>query len=332
MQAGDFGEEEKVGKLEEERKLIVSAAPHIRAPETTAQLMYWVIAALVPITLTGLFFYKFLAVQTIVMAVLGAVGSEALAQKLLKRPTTIYDGSAAVTGLLLALTLPPRLPWWLPFVGGMIAILLGKMVFGGLGHNVFNPALVSRAILLLSWPQLLTKGSFKPVVVDTITKATPLYIMKETRAGVLHETASAFYRYLFLSNTSGAIGEISALMLIIGGLFLIWRKVIRWRIPVTFLATVALFSLVLRADPLFYLLAGGLLIGAFFMATDYVTSPITPRGQIFFGVGCGFITVILRFYSSLPEGVMFAILFMNSLAPLLDKYTQPRAFGTVKVQ
>lgn len=316
----------------EERKLVVSAAPHIRAPETTSQLMLWVIIALAPVTLTGLYVYKLLAVQTIAMSVIGAVGSEALMQKLLKKPITIYDGSAALTGLLLALTLPPKLPWWLPLVGGITAILLGKVVFGGLGHNIFNPALVSRAVLLLSWPQLLTKGSFKLIAVDTVTKATPLYIMKETRAGNLHGIASSFYRYLFLSNNSGAIGEISALMLIIGGVFLIWRRVIRWRIPTTYLATVAVFSLVLNADPLFYLLAGGLLLGAFFMATDYVTSPITPRGQIAFGIGCGFITVLLRFYSGLPEGVMFAILFMNSLAPLLDRYTQPRMFGTVKAQ
>jgi len=316
----------------EERKLVVSAAPHIRAPETTSQLMLWVIIALAPVTLAGLYVYKLLAVQTIAMSVIGAVGSEALMQKLLKKPITIYDGSAALTGLLLALTLPPKLPWWLPLVGGITAVLLGKVVFGGLGHNIFNPALVSRAVLLLSWPQFLTKGSFKLIAVDTVTKATPLYIMKETRAGNLHAIASSFYKYLFLSNSSGAIGEISALMLIIGGVILIWRRVIRWRIPITFLATVAVFSLVLNADPLFYLLAGGLLLGAFFMATDYVTSPITPRGQIAFGIGCGFITVLLRFYSGLPEGVMFAILFMNSLAPLLDKYTQPRVFGTVKAQ
>jgi electron transport complex protein RnfD len=314
----------------EERKLVVSAAPHIRAPETTSQLMFWVIVALAPATLVGLYFYKLLAVQAILMSVVGAVGSEALMQKLLKKPVTIYDGSAALTGLLLALTLPPRLPWWLPLVGGMVAILLGKAVFGGLGHNIFNPALVSRAILLLSWPQLLTKGSFKLYAVDTITKATPLFIMKEARAGTLQASASSYYGNLFFGNLSGAIGEISALVLIIGGLILIWRRVIRWRIPVTFLASVAVFTLLFGADPIFYLLAGGLLLGAFFMATDYVSSPITPRGQIAFGIGCGFITVLLRFYSGLPEGVMFAILFMNSLAPLLDKYTQPRMFGTVK--
>ncbi len=316
----------------EEKRLVVSAAPHIRAPETTTQLMFLVIIALAPVTLIAFYFYKLLAVQVIAMAVIGAVGAEAAAQKLLKKPATIYDGSAAVTGLLLALTLPPKLPWWLPLIGGIVAILLGKTVFGGLGYNIFNPALVSRAILLLSWPQLLNKGYYKLWAVDTITKATPLYIMKLTREGELQESASVFYKSFLISNTSGCIGEISALLLIAGGIFLIWRRVIRWRIPVTFLATVVLLSSALNADPLFYFLAGGLLLGAFFMATDYVTSPITPRGQIIFGIGCGLITVLLRFYSGLPEGVMFAILFMNSLAPLLDKYTQPRKFGMVRAQ
>ncbi|MGE5541768.1 MAG: RnfABCDGE type electron transport complex subunit D, partial [Bacillota bacterium] len=235
----------------------------------------------------------------------------------------VFDGSAAVTGLLLALVLPPVVPWWIPFIGSFVAISLGKEIFGGLGFNVFNPALVARAILVLSWPVYLTRGWFKPLVVDATSKATPLTAIKEgTLAGL-----SRFYWPLFFNNPGGCIGEVSAFLLILGGAFLLLCTVITWEIPVTYLGTMAVFSLLAGQDPVFHLLAGGAVVGALFMATDYVTSPITSKGKIVFGVTCGLITMMLRLYSKSPEGVTSAILFMNMLTPLIDRSLMPRPFG-----
>lgn len=235
----------------------------------------------------------------------------------------VFDGSAAVTGLLFALVLPPVVPWWIPFIGSFVAISLGKEIFGGLGFNVFNPALVARAILVLSWPVYLTKGWFKPLVADATSSATPLTAIKEgTLAGL-----SRFYAPLFLNNPGGCIGEVSAALLLAGGLLLILAGIITWEIPSTYLGTMVVVSLLVGQDPVFHLLAGGAMLGALFMATDYVTSPITSKGKIVFGVGCGLITMMLRLYSKSPEGVTSAILFMNMLTPLIDRSLNPRPFG-----
>lgn len=325
----------------EEKDLIISAPPHIKAPEDTAQIMYWVIAALMPATLASVYFFKLSALVVVVVTVLAAVATEYIFEKIQKLPVTISDGSAALTGLLLALTLPPRVPWWIALIGGVVAILLGKQLFGGLGWNVFNPALVARAVLVLSWTKHLTKDWYAPLVrIDAKTTATPLYAMKPTVAlhnpmkliwnsqlpSSLINKSSVYLNYLW-GNKSGCIGEVSAALLIVGAIILLWKNIIDWRIPFMYLGTVAVLTLLLKGDPVFYLLAGGLMLGAFYMATDYVTSSITPLGKLIFGFGCGAVTVLLRFYSGLPEAVMFAILFMNMCAPLIDRYTIPTTFG-----
>jgi electron transport complex protein RnfD len=256
----------------------------------------------------------------ILFSVLSAVLTEGIIQKFLKKPLTILDGSAVITGLLLGLILPPTVPIWIPISGAVFAIAIGKHVFGGLGFNIFNPALVGRAFLVASWPLLMTKW----ISPDGITGATPLGILK------LEGIKAVGYSQLFFGNISGSIGETSALALLIGALFLFYKKIISWRIPSIYIGTVFLLTLIFGKDPLFYILSGGLFIGAFFMATDYVTSPITKNGKLIFGFGCGLLTVIIRLYSGLPEGVMYSILLMNALTPLIDRYTAPKPFGFVK--
>ncbi|MDP2859031.1 MAG: RnfABCDGE type electron transport complex subunit D [Bacillota bacterium] len=236
------------------------------------------------------------------------------------------DWSAAVTGLLLAMCLPPKTEWWIAFIGGAVAIALGKEIFGGLGFNIFNPALVSRAILLMSWPSLMTSTWFKNLGIDGSTSATPLALAKDK----LIKDVGAYYTPLAFRNTGGSIGEVSAVLLLLGGLYLIWKEIIDWRIPATYVGTVALLALVMKADPLFSVLAGGVMVGAFFMATDYVTSCSSNNGKIIFGIGCGLITMVLRHYSGAAEAVTGAILFMNMLTPLIDRSVQPRLFGVVK--
>lgn len=315
-----------------DREFIVSAPPHVKAPEDTPRIMWWVFIALAPTAMASVWFLRGHALSVMVFAMLGAIGAEVVWQGLLvRRPQTWRDGSAALTGLLLAMTLPPMVPWWVALIGGAVAILLGKQVFGGLGWNIFNPALVGRAVLMLSWVKHITRDWYRPfLVVDAKTSATPLYAMKLAREGeTVFNPVTAYQSYLW-GNVSGCVGEVSALLLLAGGLFLLWKGIIDWRIPGTYLGTVAVLSFLLGRDPVFYLLAGGLMLGAFYMATDYVTSCITPLGKVIFGTGCGLVTVLLRFYSGLPESVMFAILFMNMCAPLIDKYTIPRKFGWVK--
>ncbi len=315
------------------RLWVVSAPPHVRAVEDTPRIMWTVSASLAPVVAASIWFMRMEAFLVIACSILGAVVAEAAWQKLMQRPNTVADGSAFLTGLLLALTLPPRLPWWIALVGGAVAIILGKQFFGGLGWNIFNPALVGRAFLMLSWVKHITKDWYQPLaVVDARTMATPLYAMKllaEKQELQRFDQAEALRCYLW-GNVSGCVGEVSAILLLLGGLFLLVRGLIDWKIPVSYLATVGLLTWALGRDPLFYLVGGGLLLGSFYMATDYVTSTITPRGRVIFGVGCGLVTVLLRFFSGLPESVMFAILFMNMLAPLIDRYTIPRKFGWVK--
>jgi electron transport complex protein RnfD len=300
-------------------QLTVSANPHIKDKDNVNKIMWYVILALLPATGMGIYLFKIKAFIIIAVSIVAAVITEVLAQKLMKRPITIKDGSAVLTGLLLALVLSPAVPWWIPLIGAVFAVAIAKQVFGGLGHNIFNPALAGRAFLIAAWPALITVW----IMPDGITGATPLGLWKL-------QGVSTSYLQLFLGNIGGSIGETSAVALLIGAVFLLLKKIIDWRIPTAYIGSVVLFALVFRQDPLFHILAGGLLLGAFFMATDYVTTPLTRNGKIIFGVGCGFLTVILRLFSGYPEGVMFAILLMNTTVPLIDRYTKPKPFGFKK--
>lgn len=313
--------------------LLVSSSPHIRSPYTTRDIMLDVIIALVPSAAAGVIFFGGRALLVILASVAGAIATEAVVTKLLGRRLSILDASAAVAGLLLALTLPPDLPPWIACIGAVVAVGIAKMVFGGLGYNPFNPALIGRAVLLASWPALMTTWRWPEAYLsipglsnfDALTTATPLALWKLSGVKVP-------YIHLFFGNTAGSIGETSVPAILLGAAYLIARGHISLRIPGYYLGTVAVLSAIMGQDPLFHLLAGGLLFGAFFMATDYVTTPVTPRGQAIFGIGCGVLTVLIRLYGGYPEGVCYSILIMNATTALLDRVTAPRKFGFVRLK
>ncbi len=300
--------------------LVVSSSPHIRSEETVQRIMLDVIIALLPATAASVYFFGFRALAITLVSIAASVAAEAAIQKIRNKPVTVSDGSAVITGLLLALTLSPAMPLWMVAVGAVVAIGIGKQVYGGLGSNPFNPALVGRAFLVVSFPVHMTTW-VNPV--DGVTSATPLGMLKM-------EGAATGYMELFIGNVGGSLGETSALLLLIGGLYLLYRGIIDWRIPVFYLGTVAAMTFVLGADPMFHLLAGGLMLGAFFMATDMVTTPVTKAGKIVFGVGAGVLVVIIRLYGGYPEGVLFSILLMNTFTPIIEKYTRPKIYGEVK--
>jgi electron transport complex protein RnfD len=311
-------------------KLTLSVSPHLRGPEDVPKIMADVVIALVPTTIAGVILFGFPALWVVLTAVISAVVAEAICQIMMGKPVTIWDFSAVVTGLLLALNLPSGIPLWMVVLGSAFAIGLGKQVFGGLGGNPFNPALVARVFLLISFPlQMTTWPITKFMRVDAITSATPLAGIKEAM------NLKFSYLDLFLGNRGGCIGEVSVVCLLVGAIYLLWRKVITWHIPFSCISTVAIISLLFwlkdpkYGDPLFHILAGGLVLGAFFMATDYTTSPITPKAQILFGIGCGIITIIIRLFGGYPEGVSFSILLMNAVVPLLNRWRRlsPRRFG-----
>lgn len=310
-------------------KLIASSSPHIRSNETVSSVMRDVVIALLPATLAGIYYFRLGAVKVILFAVLAAVVTEAGIQKLRKQEVSINDWSAILTGMLLAFNIPASAPWWVPVIGSIFAIAVVKQMFGGLGHNFMNPALAARAMLLASWPVEMTSW-VKPGA-DAVSAATPLAMISGASAAT--EQMPTLFQ-LFIGNHGGCIGETSALALIIGGIYLVYRGVITPRIPVIYIATVAVMTFVFGGwDPYFMMyqvLAGGLMIGAIYMATDYVSSPVTPKGQIIFALGCGLITSIIRLYGGYPEGVSYSILLMNVASPLIDKYTSPRVFGEVK--
>jgi Na+-translocating ferredoxin:NAD+ oxidoreductase subunit D len=338
-----------------DRVFTVSATPHLRDSTSIPTVMYSVVIALVPAMIGSVYFFGYRAALLIAISVVACVLTEAIIQLLTRRPLSIADGSAVITGILLAFNLPAGTPWWIPVVGSVFAIAVGKMTFGGLGYNPLNPALVGRVFLLISWPVQMTTTWTMPrgTVVDAETVATPLAIYKENIAllknqgdasiGAVNSAMSALmdlkdsYQDLFIGNVSGCIGETSAMLLLIGAVFLLYKRYIDWRIPVTFVVTVGILAWVLGGHEglftgpwLFHILAGGVILGAFYMATDMVTSPITPRGQFIFGFGCGLLTVVIRLYGGFPEGVSFAIILMNLTVPLIDRYTRPRIFGTGK--
>lgn len=298
----------------------VSSSPHIRVKETTKSIMRDVVIALLPATFASVYFFKLQALLVILVSVLSCVGAEYIWQKATKRKVTIGDLSAVVTGLLIAFNLPPSVPLWMPVVGGFFAIIIAKQFFGGLGQNIVNPALVARAFLLASWPTAMTTWTL-----DGVTTATPLAALKAgTQAPALMD--------VFIGNVGGCIGETSALALIIGGVYLLAKRIIDWRIPVSFIGTTFVITAIAgrAGNPLYELFAGGLMIGAFFMATDYATSPITPIGRLIFGVGCGVITAVIRIFGGYPEGVSYSILVMNLFVPLIERWTAPKIFGIEK--
>lgn len=307
-------------------RLLLTSSPHVLGSESIERIMYTVLIALLPAAAVGVYFFGLHALWLMVASMLTAVAAEAIIQLWRKKPVTALDGSALITGLLLALNLPPALPIWMAVLGTAFAVVLGKQIFGGLGANAFNPALLGRAFLAAAFPvHMTTWHVLGGVMADTVTSATPLKLMKM-------QAVMTPLSKLFLGNVGGSIGETSALAILIGGLFLIIRGVIDWRIPFGYLGTVAVLSAVLGQNPGFHLLAGGLMLGAFFMATDYVTSPVTKLGRWIFAIGAGVIVVVIRLYGGLPEGVSYSILIMNGFTPLINQFAVPRRFGEVKAR
>lgn len=327
-------------------RLLVQPSPLLKQPMTTGQAMADVLIALLPATLAGVWFFGFGAALVLLASMAGAVLTEWTFAPIQERRGRLLDGSGLITGLLLGLTLPPGLPLWMAFLGGVVSIGIGKLIWGGLGHNLFNPALVGRAFLLAAFPVAMTTwahqsapGGFFDVAgsnlawplmqsgYDAVSAATPLGLMK-------FESTSTPLWPLMMGNTTGSIGETSGLLLLLGGVYLLLRRDLDWRIPAAIASAVVAFSGLLwlidpqtYPGPLFSLFSGGLLLGAIYMATDPVTSPITPKGAWIFGIGIGFLVILIRVFGGFPEGVMYAILLMNAATPLIDRYTQPRVFG-----
>ena len=314
-------------------ELVVSSSPHSKDHRTVSAIMGYVLIALIPAVIGSLIYFKWRALFLILICTVSCVLFEFLYNALLKRKQTIHDCSAIITGILFALNLPVTIPLWLPPVGCLLAIVVVKMLFGGLGKNIFNPAIAGRIFLFLSFSQFMSGCWITPF--DGVSSATPLAFLKNTSGELVNITSKFTLSDCFLGNVGGCIGETSAALLLLGGCFLLYKKVITWHIPVSFIGTVALITLLFpRYDDisaiqfmLYQLFSGGLFLGAFFMATDYSTSPITPVGRIIYGVGCGLITVFIRYFGGYPEGVSFAILLMNCFAGYLDTKTIPRNFG-----
>ncbi len=324
--------------------LTISGSPHIHDDNTVKKLMYGVVIAMIPALLVSFYFFGLGAVKVTLVAVLACLFFECAIQKyVIKGPVTINDGSALITGVLLAFNVPSNLPVWIIIIGAFVAIAITKMSFGGLGKNPFNPALVGRVFLLISFPVQMTswpvaKPFFGEAITDALTGPTMLGIVKDgLRAGMTVTEALAeapSYIQEFIGFQGGSLGEVSAIALIIGGLYMLFRKIITWHIPVSFMGSVIIFSGILwlinpeqYLDPVFHLITGGMFLGIFFMATDMVTSPINARGQLIFGAGVGIITIIIRIWGAYPEGVSFAILIMNAFVPLINSGIKPKRFG-----
>ena len=322
-------------------KLIVSPSPHVSTRESVPSLMYGVIISLLPALGVSVYYFGIGMLIITAASVLSCIGFEYLIQKfVMKVKTSHLDGSALLTGLLLAFCLPANLPIWMVMIGALVAIGVGKMTFGGLGNNIFNPALVGRVFLFISFPVAMTSwplpGQWLKYT-DALTGATPLGVMKEGLATkavseIMPELPS--FLNLFLGNSMGSAGEVAAFALLIGLIYLLYKKIISWHIPLSILGTVFLFTGILWlanperfADPLFHMLTGGLLLGAIYMATDYVTSPMATKGMLIYGVGIGIVTVLIRVFGAYPEGVQFAILIFNMFTPLINKFVKPKRFG-----
>lgn len=332
-------------------KLIVSSSPHIKSQRTTRFFMHDVILALIPVWIMGIVYFSYRALVVVAISILSCVFFELLYTKLMKKPATIKDCSAVVTGLILGLNLPVTVPVYLPIIGSAFAIIVVKMLYGGLGKNIVNPAAAARIFLFICYSKAMTtwvapvsgsgvNASSLPLFtnVDVVSSATPLTYLKDAQQAA---TLPAHYSVMdmFMGKTGGCIGETCAILLIVGGLFLLMRKVITWHIPVSFIGTVALITFlfpkvttVSRLDfMLYHLFSGGLLLGAIFMATDFATAPTTPLGRVIYGCGCGILTVVIRYFGGYPEGVSFSILIMNFFAWYIDQHTIPKKFGGEKL-
>lgn len=337
---------------------VLRSSPHALSREQVPHVMWTVVLSLAPAALAACWFFGLRALLVIVGAAVGCVVVEYVLLRLRvdarKAMSMSLDGSAVVTGVLLALNLPSSSPWWLVLVGALVAMLLGKHLFGGLGQNIFNPALVARVFLLLAFPaemttwlyprsgrQFMSMPDLGAQNLDAVSGATPLGIIKsdglQAFLSWMAETGTSLWSML-IGNTGGSLGETSALFLLIGAALLFWRGYISWHVPISYVATVFVLTGIMwlvnpnyYANPVLHLLSAGLILGAFFMATDMVTSPVSARGMVIFGIGCGLITAVIRLFGSFPEGVSFAILIMNGLTPLIDRYTKPRKFGAETV-
>ncbi|MCF8009575.1 MAG: RnfABCDGE type electron transport complex subunit D [Halanaerobiales bacterium] len=295
-------------------QLLVTPNPHIKSSTSVEEIMWSVVFALLPAVIAATYFFGLRALLIVITSIIGAVITEYVFLKIRKKTVVINDGSAVLTGLLLALTLPPSIPLWTAFLGSVVGIGLGKQVFGGLGFNPFNPALVGRAFLTASYPVLMTTW-----VVDGRSTATPLSFISNGQAVKLWD--------LFIGNTGGSLGETSALALLLGAAYLIYKGYINWRIPFGMISVVVIITYISGENPIVHLFAGSLILGAFFMATDMVTSPVTKKARWIFGIGIGLLVVIIRLWGGYPEGVMYSILLMNTTVPLLDRYLKPRTLG-----
>lgn len=323
-------------------KLIATSNPHIRGSETTRSIMLDVIIAMLPALAFAIFNFGLRALTLTAVSVVGCIFWEWLYRKLMKKPQSIGDLSCIVTGMLLAFVCPVQMPYWMILIGDFFAIIVVKQLFGGIGKNFLNPALAGRAVLLASYAGTMTswvdpaagKAPIIGSVADVVTTATPLAVMKTGDFAALTDTYNV--GNMFIGQIPGSLGEVSALALLIGGAYLIWRKVINWQTPVSYIATVAVLTFLFPKQGsgiewmLYSIFGGGLFLGAFFMATDYATSPVTKKGQLIFGIGCGLFTVLIRYFGSYNEGVCYSIMVMNLLVALIDKYTKPTRFGVVK--
>ncbi|MDA3906889.1 MAG: RnfABCDGE type electron transport complex subunit D [Bacteroidales bacterium] len=323
--------------------LSISASPHVHGDNSVKKIMWGVIYAMVPAMLVSIYYFGLDAVRVTLIAVAASIFFEWLFQKyLIKGADTYMDGSAVITGVLLAFNLPSNLPWWIIVIGALVAIGMGKMSFGGIGKNIFNPALVGRVFLLISFPvQMTSWPKASPIIngiTDAITGPTPLGIVKEgLDAGMTVEQVMAqvpSFMQQFVGGIGGSLGEVSALALLLGGFYMLWKKIITWEIPVSILLTVVIFSGIFwlidptqYVNPMFHLLTGGMMLGAVFMATDMVSSPMSRNGQLVYGVGIGLLTIIIRMWGAYPEGMSFAILLMNAATPLLNITFKPKRFG-----
>jgi electron transport complex protein RnfD len=320
--------------------LTVSPSPHIHDKDSVRKIMFRVVLALLPALIWSVVVFGFDALKITFISVAACVAFEYAIQRfIMKKEPSVSDGSAIVTGILLAFNVPANLPWWIVIIGAMVAIGIAKMPFGGLGNNIFNPALVGRVFLLISFPAKMTSWPTNHLSgIDAITSATPLGLLKESiKSGrPISEIADHLPKAmdLLLGNIGGSLGEVSALLLILGGIYLLIRKVITWHTPVSVLLSMFIFSGILwlvnpeaNMNPVFHILSGGAMLGAIFMATDMVTSPMTWKGQLIYGTGIGLLTILIRVYGAYPEGMSFAILLMNSVTPLINRYVKPKRFG-----
>jgi electron transport complex protein RnfD len=326
-----------------QQELVVTVSPHIRSEETVSKIMWTVSISLMPAFIMGVYYFGPKALLVTALCIVSALFSEWLVEKMAGREITISDGSAFLTGLLLGMNMPASAPFYIPLISSFVAVAITKQLFGGLGYNIFNPALVGRAFALITWPRAMTtwiEPTAAFVGMDAKTTATPLGILKEEGMHKLLEVFGdkmSLYTQLLVGHKAGSLGEVSVIAILIGAAFLLYKRYITWHIPVSYLATVAVIAWVFggkeglfTGDPLVHLLSGGLMLGAWYMATDYVTCPSVRKGQIVFGIGCGFLTMLIRLKAGYPEGVMFAILLMNCFTPLIDRNLKSKVFGARK--